>query len=220
IAHNADSLLVATNTDPIAFGITKSPGSQGADIVTGEGIGLCGHLSLGAPGVGLFATSQKLIRQIPGRLCGATLDSEGKFGFTLTLASREQHIRREKATSNICTNHALMALAFTISMSLYGKTGLQQLAKINLQKTIYFRKKAEAAGLKILFTGPFFNETVLAFASKAELKQRLENLESKDIFAGVTLGNWYKEYDHCLLINTTELHSDEAINGLISGLKN
>jgi len=219
LTHQYQALALVANTDPVAFGAVESPGNLGADIVVGEGIGLCGHLSLGAPGVGLFATSQAYLRQMPGRLCGATIDSESNRGFTLTLSTREQHIRREKATSNICTNHGLMALAFTITSSLYGKTGFQKVAKRNLQKTIYFRQKAKAAGLRILFDGPFFNETVISFASSHELDNKLKSLEAKDIFAGVKLGRWYPEHPNDLLINTTELHSDADIDLLIAKLQ-
>ncbi len=218
LAHSHQALAVVANTDPVAFGAIQSPGNLGADIVVSEGLGLCGHLSLGAPGVGLFATKQQYLRQMPGRLCGATIDSDGNIGFVLTLSTREQHIRREKATSNICTNHGLMALAFTITTSLYGKLGFKKLAKHNLQKTIYFRQQAKRLGLHLLFDGPHFNETVIQFAQKETLEKTLDNLQKQDIFAGVKLDKWYPEYPNCLLVNTTELHSDDDIDKLTHAL--
>jgi glycine dehydrogenase subunit 1 len=218
LAHSHQLLSVVANTDPVAFGAIQSPGNLGADIVISEGLGLCGHLSLGAPGVGLFATKQQYLRQMPGRLCGATLDSEGNRGFVLTLSTREQHIRREKATSNICTNHNLMALAFTITASLYGKAGFKKLAKHNLQKTIYFRQQAQKMGLHLLFEGLHFNETVIQFAHKEALEKTLFFLQRQDIFAGVPIEKWYPEYPNSLLVNTTELHSDADIHTLTQAL--
>lgn len=216
--HEHDAVSIAVNTDPVAFGLVCSPGSAGADIVVSEGLGLCGHLSLGAPGVGLFATSQKFIRQMPGRLAGQTVDSKGHRGFVLTLSTREQHIRREKATSNICTNHNLMALAFSMTLALYGKTGFRDLAKRNVQKTLYFREKCAENNLTLAFNGPHFNESVIRFSSERELLQKMRHLESLDIFAGVNLGRWYKEYEGLLLVSTTELHSDADIDNLTSQL--
>jgi glycine dehydrogenase subunit 1 len=215
-AHAQNALAIAVCTDPVALGAIASPGSLGADIAVGEGIGLCGHLSLGAPGVGLFATKKEFLRQMPGRLCGQTVDSKGQRGYVLTLSTREQHIRREKATSNICTNHNLMALAFTISLSLYGKSGFKELAFQNIKKTIYFRQQAQTAGLKLLFDGPHFNETVLKL-TPAQI-QNVKKLEQEDIFAGVFLDHWYPEYSNCLMVSTTELHTEEAIDHLVRNL--
>ncbi|MEI6805357.1 MAG: aminomethyl-transferring glycine dehydrogenase subunit GcvPA [Myxococcaceae bacterium] len=213
-AHQQNALAIAVCTDPVALGAIASPGSLGADIAVGEGIGLCGHLSLGAPGVGLFATKKEFLRQMPGRLCGQTVDSKGQRGFVLTLSTREQHIRREKATSNICTNHNLMALAFTMTLSLYGKTGFRELAYQNIKKAIYLRQKAQKAGLQILFNGPHFNETVLKLTDT----QAVRKLEQEDIFAGVFLDRWYPEYKNCLLVATTELYTEEGIDNLVRSL--
>lgn len=215
-AHAQNALAIAVCTDPVALGAIQSPGSLGADIAVGEGIGLCGHLSLGAPGVGLFATKKEFLRQMPGRLCGQTVDSKGQRGFVLTLSTREQHIRREKATSNICTNHNLMALAFTMTLSLYGKSGFKELAFQNIKKTIYFRQQAQKAGLKLLFDGPHFNETVLKLTDTQI--NTVKALEQQDIFAGVFLDRWHPKYSNCLLVSTTELHSQEAIDSLIRSL--
>lgn len=215
-AHSQNALAIAVCTDPVALGAIASPGSLGADIAVGEGIGLCGHLSLGAPGVGLFATKKEFLRQMPGRLCGQTVDSKGQRGYVLTLSTREQHIRREKATSNICTNHNLMALAFTMTLSLYGKSGFRELAFQNIKKALYFRQQAQKAGLQVLFDGPHFNETVLKLTEPQT--QNVRKLEQQDIFAGVFLDRWYPEYSNCLLVSTTELHTQEAIDGLIRSL--
>jgi glycine dehydrogenase subunit 1 len=217
-AHDHNALAIAANTEPTAFGLIRSPGRVGADIVVGEGLGFCGHLSLGAPGVGLFASSAHFLRQMPGRLCGQTVDTKGKRGFVLTLSTREQHIRREKATSNICTNHNLMALAFSMSLSLYGKSGFKELAKRNLQKTLYFREQCTAKKIPIAFAGPHFNESVVGFRSEQELGQRLDHLAKLGVFAGVSLARWYKEYAGHLLVSTTELHSDADIDYLVSQL--
>ena len=130
-AHEQGALLVAVVTEPVALGAIRSPGEMGADIVVGEGQSIGVGLNFGGPYVGLFATRDKYVRQMPGRLAGETVDAEGKRGFVLTLSTREQHIRREKATSNICTNSVLCALAFTMHMTLLGEKGLRQLAAIN-----------------------------------------------------------------------------------------
>ncbi len=203
-AHAENALAIAVCTDPVALGAIQSPGSLGADIAVGEGIGLCGHLSLGAPGVGLFATRKAYLRQMPGRLCGQTTDSKGQRGFVLTLSTREQHIRREKATSNICTNHNLMALAFSMALSLYGRTGFKRLAEYNIAQTAYFRR------LMNIPQEPHFNETLLKLTPPQIAKAR--GLEEQDIFAGV----WIKDDE--LLVCTTELHTREQIEHLAGAL--
>lgn len=209
-AHAEGALAIAVCTDPVALGAIQSPGSLGADIAVGEGIGLCGHLSLGAPGVGLFATKREFLRQMPGRLCGQTVDSKGQRGFVLTLSTREQHIRREKATSNICTNHNLMALAFSMTLALYGQLGFKKLAYHNIKKTIYFRQRAKQAGLLLVHEGPHFNETLLKLTPKQA--QHARKLEKQDIFAGVWLDK------NQLLVCTSELHTQEQINELVRSL--
>lgn len=186
--------------------------------MVGEGIGFCGHVSLGGPGVGLFAAKHVYLRQMPGRLCGMTKDQNGKRAFVFTLSAREQHIRREKATSNICTNHALMALAYTITLSLYGKQGFVELARRNMQKTLFFRKQATRYGLRVAFQGPHFNETVLRFTNDQEVQERIEHLESEDVFPGVLLSRFYPSMDGYLLVSTTELHSDADLEWLASRL--
>jgi glycine cleavage system pyridoxal-binding protein P len=135
-AHAAGALLIAVVTEPVALGLIRSPGEMGADIVVGEGQSIGVGLNFGGPYVGLFACKEKFVRQMPGRLCGETVDADGKRGFVLTLSTREQHIRREKATSNICTNSGLCALAFSIHMTLLGEKGLRQLAELNHAKAV------------------------------------------------------------------------------------
>lgn len=219
-AHAKNILAIAANTEPVAFGAIASPGNYGADICVGEGIGLCGALHLGAPGVGLFATSKQFVRQMPGRLAGETVDSEGQRGFVLTLATREQHIRRERATSNICTNHNLMALAFSITLSTYGKNGFEQLARENIAKTLRFRELAQKNNLEIAFVGPHFNETVLKFGDDKTAQERLHDLAQKGIIGGCLLSTWYPELSGCVMIATTELHSEAEMDELLEGLSN
>jgi glycine dehydrogenase subunit 1 len=157
-AHAAGALLVVVTTEAIAYGLLKSPGEMGADIAVAEGQSIGNALSFGGPYVGLFACREALIRQMPGRLCGETVDADGKRGFVLTLSTREQHIRREKATSNICTNSGLCALAFTIHMTLLGEAGLRQLAKVNHARARLLRDALAAVpGVEVL-TPRFFNE--------------------------------------------------------------
>jgi len=211
--------VIAVNTDPAAFGTIQSPGKAGADIVVGEGIGFCGHNALGAPGVGLFATKQKYVRQMPGRLCGISVDANGKRGFVLTLSTREQHIRRDKATSNICSNHGLMALAFSMALTSYGKTGFQTLAKQNISRCQSFKSKWTAAGGDTSFGNRNFNETIVRFDSREALLAAMERCHAKDIFPGVDLQRFYPEMDRHLMVSTTELHMEEDLNTLVKLLK-
>ncbi len=161
-AHAVGALLVVVVTEAISFGLLKSPGACGADIVVGEGQSFGIPMSFGGPHVGLFATQEKYVRQMPGRLCGVAYDKNGNRGFVLTLSTREQHIRREKATSNICTNQGLIALAATIYMETMGKKGLQEVAMQNAQKAAYAAKQIAALdGFEIVFSAPKFNEFVV-----------------------------------------------------------
>src|SRR6266566_4831607 len=161
-AHAQGSLLVVAITEAISLGLLKSPGACGADIVVAEGQSFGVPLSFGGPYVGLFATQEKFARQMPGRLVGEAYDKEGRRGFVLTLATREQHIRREKATSNICTNEGLIALAATVYLETMGRRGLQEVAAQCAQKTAYAaRRISELAGFSLPFTAPRFNEFVV-----------------------------------------------------------
>lgn len=214
LAHQHDSLLVGVSTDMSSTAILPSFGYLGADIAVGEGLGLLGSLTLGGPGVGLFACSLPLLRQMPGRLVGETTDSKGERGFVLTLSTREQHIRRERATSNICTNHNLMALAFSMTLAAYGKEGFVKLAKTNLKKTLYFRRLLQEHGLEIAYLGPHYNETVIRFHSESQLLKRLDGARKHNIIAGLALGKFYRNLTNCLLVATTELHEDHDIRTL------
>src|SRR5262245_52790746 len=161
-AHAVGALLVVVVTEAISFGLLKSPGSCGADIVVGEGQSWGVPMSFGGPHVGFFATQEKYVRQMSGRLCGIAYDKNGNRGFVLTLSTREQHIRREKATSNICTNQGLIALAATIYMEAMGRKGLQEVAQQNAQKAAYAKKKiSRTEGYSIRFSAPTFNEFVV-----------------------------------------------------------
>ncbi len=205
---------IAVNTDCSALALIKPLGTLGFDVCVSDGIGLVGSLSMGGPGVGLFATKQQYLRQTPGRLVGLTTDKNGNSGFVLTLSTREQHIRREKATSNICTNHNLMALALAMTLSSYGKSGFINLAFNNIHKTIYFRKKLLELGIKPEFNSPHYNETVIKLASSEHVKKFLNKARSKNIIAGLNLGQFYQNLNSHLLIATTELHEDEEITQL------
>jgi glycine dehydrogenase subunit 1 len=181
LAHDAGAVLVVMNNDPVAFGVLEAPGLQGADIVAGEGLPLTGHLSMGGPGFGFFACNNKNVRQMPGRIVGETTDSEGRRGYVLTLATREQHIRRERATSNICTNQGLMALAGTITLSLYGPNGLKDRAVQCMSKSRYLFSGLEKLGLERLTSGPYFHEAPFVVPNAPAVLAALEK-------AGVVLG--------------------------------
>ncbi len=208
-ARAAGALMIVAVTECVSLGMLKSPGEMGADIVAAEGQSLGVGLNFGGPYVGLFACREKHVRQAPGRLCGETVDSDGRRGFVLTLSTREQHIRRDKATSNICTNSGLCALAWTIHMSLLGETGLRRLARLNHAKA---RTMAEAAaaipGVEVL-TRRFFNEiAVRTPIPAAELVQRLA--EGAGVLAGVPVSRLAPGagMDDVLLLAATETNAD------------
>ncbi len=213
------ALLVVIVTEVVSLGLLASPGSMGADIVVAEGQSLGNPLGFGGPYVGLFATREKYMRQMPGRLCGETVDANGKRGFVLTLSTREQHIRREKATSNICTNAGLCALAFTIHLSLLGEQGLKKLALLNHAKAVQTAEKLEAAGLRVINTG-FFNEFTVDLGKPAAAL--VDKLAEKKILAGVPASRLYpeaKEVENLLIIAATELTTDADIYQLAEVLK-
>ena len=203
-AHAAGALLVVVTTEAISYGLLKSPGEMGADIAVAEGQSIGNPLTFGGPYVGLFACREALTRQMPGRLCGETLDAEGRRGFVLTLSTREQHIRREKATSNICTNSGLCALAFTIHMSLLGETGLRQLAKINHARARSLRDALAAIpGVEVL-TPRFFNEFAVRLPRPAA--GVVNALAADGIIAGVPVSRLDPSagMDDVLLVCATE----------------
>ncbi len=182
-AHAAGALLIVVTTEIVSLGLLKSPGEMGADIAVAEGQSIGNGLNFGGPYVGLFACTEKLTRQMPGRLCGQTVDAEGRRGFVLTLSTREQHIRRDKATSNICTNSGLCALAFTIHMSLLGGAGLRTLAEINHARAVSLKKAlAKIPGVEVL-TPRLFNEFAIRLPVPAA--QIVDTLAKQDIIAGV-----------------------------------
>lgn len=182
-AHAKGALLIVVTTEAVSFGLLKSPGEMGADIAVAEGQSIGNALNYGGPYVGLFAVREKLVRSMPGRLCGETVDAEGRRGYVLTLSTREQHIRRDKATSNICTNSGLCALAFSIHMSLLGETGLRQLAALNHQKAVALRDALKAVpGVEVL-TPRFFNEFAIKLPKDAA--DVVETLAGHGVIAGV-----------------------------------
>jgi glycine dehydrogenase subunit 1 len=166
---------------------------------------------MGGPGVGLFAAKKEFLRQLPGRLVGQTTDQKNNTGYVLTLAAREQHIRREKATSNICTNHNLMALAFAMTCAAYGKSGFYDLALTNLSKTQLFREELKKYSISCAFSGSFYNETVINLKSKEILDRRIYKAKNYNIISGLDLSNFYPELSNNILITTTELHDDNEI---------
>jgi glycine dehydrogenase subunit 1 len=205
--------LVTVTAEPLALALLKPPGDCGADIAVGEGQSLGVPMTLGGPGFGFFASRKKFVRSMPGRLVGETVDTEDRRGFVLTLATREQHIRREKATSNICTSQTLCALAATVFMSLMGKTGLRRLAEINLSRAQDARQRLiREAGLDPVFSGPCFNEFVMRAESIEHLFRRCAE---ERIVPGVPLQKWYPELRNCFLICVTDMNEREEIERLV-----
>ncbi|MGI8813504.1 MAG: aminomethyl-transferring glycine dehydrogenase subunit GcvPA [Pyrinomonadaceae bacterium] len=217
-AHAVGALFVVVVTEAISLGLLKSPGSCGADIVVGEGQSFGIPMSFGGPHVGLFATSEKYVRNMPGRLAGVAYDKDGNRGFVLTLATREQHIRREKATSNICTNQGLIALAATIYMEAMGKKGLQEVALQNAQKAAYAAKRIAAIdGYSIAFSAPKFNEFVVRGSRPAS--ETLETLRTAGgIIGGLALSKYYADRPNEFLVCVTETRGRREIDALVSGL--
>jgi glycine dehydrogenase subunit 1 len=219
-AHAHGALLVAVFTEVVSLGALEPPGAQGADIVAGEGQGIGNALNFGGPYVGLFATRQKFIRQMPGRLSGMTVDAEGKRGFVLTLSTREQHIRREKATSNICTNSGLCSLAFTAHMTLLGETGLRQLAEANHARACQLADAlAKVKGVEVL-NETFFNEFTVRLPRPAE--PVVEAMAKQGIMAGVPVSRLVPgqpELANLLLVAATETVTDADIQAFASSLE-
>ena len=216
-AHDMEALFVTSFTEALAYGLLKSPGSQGADIVCGEGQSLGIPRSFGGPALGMLATSKKYMRKLPGRLVGQTRDLDGKRGFVLTLATREQHIRREKATSNICTNNSLCALAAAMYMASVGGSGIRELAHLNHDKAEYLKSQLKAAGFNICFDTPTFNEFVVEFPPGFEAT-RARLLEQK-IVPGLSLATYYPELANHYLLCVTETKSREDMDALVREVK-
>jgi glycine dehydrogenase subunit 1 len=219
MAHDAGALLIVVVTEIVSLGLLEAPGALGADIVVAEGQSLGNPLNFGGPYVGLMATRAAFVRQMPGRLCGETVDADGKRGFVLTLSTREQHIRREKATSNICTNSGLCALAFSIHLSLLGEVGLRRLARLNHARACALATELERVPGLELRTHRFFNEMTVKLNRPAAAV--VEALAAKGILAGVPVSRLdptHPEVENLLVLAATELTSDTDIAALAAGL--
>jgi glycine dehydrogenase subunit 1 len=211
IARKAGALTISVTQEAVAFGLLQAPGALGADVAVGTFQSFGNGMSFGGPAPGFLATREASLRQMPGRICGATVDKHGRRGFVLTLSTREQHIRREKATSNICTNSGLTALAATIHLSLLGKKGLAELARLNFARARMLREAMKRAGFGLAFTGPTFNE--MAF-QVGDAEAVVAKLAKRGIAAGVPLARFYPEDPRAkgaLLSAATELHSPELV---------
>ncbi len=215
-AHAKGALLIAVVTEAVSLGLLEPPGAQGADIVAAEGQSIGNGLNFGGPYVGLFATREKFLRQMPGRLTGETVDAEGRRGFVLTLSTREQHIRREKATSNICTNSGLCTLAFTIHMTLLGEEGLSRLARLNHARAVALAERLEKLNGVELVTPSFFNEFTLKLSKPAA--GVVDALAAKGILAGVPASRLGGPKD-LLIVAVTETATDDDFAALEAGLK-
>lgn len=203
--------------EPVSLAILEPPGKFGADIVVGEGQSLGIYPSFGGPGLGFFATLEKYVRKMPGRIVGETKDIEGKKGYVMILQTREQHIRRAKATSNICSNHAHSALITAVYMSVMGKEGLREVAYRSMNTAHFLAKKLEETGFKMRFKGPFFNEFV--FVAGREYKEKWKQMIKKKILGPLPLANFYKELSDTALACTTEVTTLEDIEKLLEEIK-
>ncbi|MCE5336373.1 MAG: aminomethyl-transferring glycine dehydrogenase subunit GcvPA [Desulfobacteraceae bacterium] len=217
LTRDSHALFVASFTEPLAYGLYKSPGGFGADIVCGEGQSFGIPQSYGGPGLGMFASLKKHVRSMPGRLVGETTDMDGRRGFVLTLATREQHIRREKATSNICTNSGLCAVTSAMYMASLGGTGLRELARLNYDKSEYLKKQLRGAGFAIPFASPTFNEFVVRFP--AGFESTYERLQEQRVVAGIPLAAYYPELSGHYLLCVTETKSKRDLDALAGMLK-
>jgi glycine dehydrogenase subunit 1 len=215
-AHQRGALSVVCFSEPLAYGLFKTPGSQGADIVAGEGQSFGIPRSFGGPSLGMFATRTAYVRSMPGRLVGQTQDVEGRRGFVLTLATREQHIRREKATSNICTNSSLCALTAAMYLASVGGTGLRELATLNRDKTEYLKAALAHAGGRMVFDAPTFNEFVVRWPGDSVATY--QRLLKKGIVAGLPLDRYYPELAGCHALCVTETKTRADLDDLVREL--
>jgi glycine dehydrogenase subunit 1 len=218
IAHSSDALFVAV-VNPISLGVLAPPGEYGADIAVGEGQPLGIPLSYGGPYLGFFTCTEHVMRKMPGRLVGMTKDRNGKRGFVLTLQAREQHIRRDKATSNICTNQALMAVRALIYLCAVGREGIREVGELNLRCSHYAADKVTAVpGFELKFDAPFFNEFVVKCqADPADVNQQLR--QEANVIGGLELGRWYPDLKDCLMFCVTETKAKEDVDALASALE-
>ena len=219
IAKKAGALSVAVTNEAVALGLLKGPGELGADVAVGTMQSFGNGVGFGGPAPGFFAIREAYVRQMPGRVCGATVDKQGRRGFVLTLSTREQHIRRERATSNICTNSGLTALAATIHLSLLGRRGLSELAQVNYARARLLRAAMEREGFGLRFSGPTFNEQAFEVGDAEAVVARLAK---RGIAAGAPLARWYPDDPRmkgALLCATTELHAPELIDAFARAVK-
>ena len=217
ITHDAGALLIAV-VDPISLGLFKRPADYAADIVVAEGQALGSPMSYGGPSLGIMACGEQFVRRMPGRLVGQTVDRRGKRCWVLTLQTREQHIRREKATSNICTNQALLALRAAVYLGSMGPAGMREVAELCLQKARYAAERLSAtSSLYLAFEKPVFKEFVIR-VNGGNVNRLVETALAKGIFAGVPLGRWYPELADCLLIAVTEKRTKAEIDHLVGCL--
>jgi glycine dehydrogenase subunit 1 len=217
IAHRCGALLVAV-FDPISLGLLKRPGDYGADIAVAEGQSLGNAMAFGGPYLGMLACREEFVRRMPGRMVGQTVDRRGKRCWVLTLQTREQHIRREKATSNICTNQALLALRAAVYLATMGPAGLEAVANLCLQKAHYAHQQLAAAdNFRPAFERPFFKEFVVR-AADGQVERHLEAARQAGIFGGIPLGRWYPDLADCLLVAVTEKRTKVEIDRFVKSL--
>jgi glycine dehydrogenase subunit 1 len=216
VARAAGAMSVVCFSEAMAYGLLRSPGSCGADIVCGEGQSLGLSQSFGGPYLGLFAARSSQLRSLPGRLVGKTADAEGREGFVLTLATREQHIRREKATSNICSNQSLCALTAAVYLATVGKEGLRRVARLNYDKAEYLKARLAAAGVRTRFAAPTFNEFVVEWPGNDAAAHG--RLAERGMVAGLPLGSYCPELAGCTLLCVTETKSRADIDALVEGM--
>ncbi len=217
LVHEAGGLFVSVTQEPLALGLYLAPGETGADIAVAEGQSFGNTMSYGGPGLGVFAARREFVRSMPGRLVGETVDTEGQRGFVLTLATREQHIRREKASSNICTNVSLCALAATITLALWGREGLREIAQSNFDRSETLKEKIFAIqGFQPAFKGPTFNEFVVK--TSVDPEALIQKLLPEHIIPGIPLKRWYPELENALLVTVTEMNTDVQIHRLLAAL--
>jgi glycine dehydrogenase subunit 1 len=218
ISHNKKALFVVNIVEPTSLGLLKAPGDYGADIVVGEGQSFGNPLSFGGPYFGFMGTKKDYIRYIPGRLAGITVDTKGRRGFVLTLQTREQHIRRERASSNICTNQALNALAAAVYLTTLGKSGLKEVANLSYQKAHYaFEKIKKIPKFESLFNTPFYNEFVIKCPIDPDKLN--EKLLEKNIIGGLNLEENYPKLKNTMLLCVTEKNTKQEIDHLVKVLK-
>jgi glycine dehydrogenase subunit 1 len=216
-AHGSGALCIAV-TDPTALGVLESPGALGADVAVGEGHALGNPMSYGGPYVGLFATKLDFVRQVPGRIAGETLDADGRRAFVLTLQAREQHIRRARATSNVCTNQTLMAIAAAVQLAWLGPEGLRRLGELCVRRSAFAAARlGDIPGCRSRFGGPGFKELVLE--TPLEGDRLVRALAQRGFVAGPALGRWWRDLSKCLLIAVTERRTAEDITSLAEAIE-